>query len=99
MRGFGSFVRRVGAQAGPADDSAAAAGAQVADVEFRIPEMVCEGCAEKIDAVLHGLAGGRQVRPHVAKKRILVSFEPARVDVQQLRDALATAGYTALDTP
>lgn len=94
---FGSFLRQVGAQPGHANDSAPTAGAAVANVEFQIPEMACEGCAENIDGVLHALAGVREVRPNVPKKRIRVSFESARINVQQLRNALTTAGYTALD--
>ena len=87
-----SLFRRVGAQPGYPNDNDPAAGAQVASVEFHIPDMACEGCAENIDGVLHALSGVREVRPNVAKKRIRVSFEPERVNVQQLRDALTPAG-------
>ena len=84
MGGFGSFLRRVGVWR---RDAAAAAGAETVDVEFRIPNMGCEECAEKIDGVLHALPGVREVRPNVANKRIRVSFEPSRVDPDQLRSA------------
>jgi copper chaperone CopZ len=60
--------------------------------------MACEGCAENIDDVLQALAGVHEVRPDVSKKRVRVSFEPGRVSVQQLRNALTAAGYTTLGT-
>ena len=92
-----SLLRRMGAQPRHPNDNDPAAGAEVANVEFQIPDMVCGGCAENIDGVLHALAGVREVRPNLPKQRVRVSFEPERVNVQQLRNALTTAGYTALD--
>lgn len=96
MGGFGRFLRRSGVLRRDGD-APAAAGAEVVAIEFRIPNMVCEGCAEKIDGALHALPGVREVRPNVAQKRIRVSFEPGRVDAQQLRNALRTVGDAALD--
>ena len=60
--------------------------------------MVCEGCAEKIDDALQAIPGVRDIRPNVPQKRIHVRYEPARVDLQRLKDRLAVAGFTAVDT-
>lgn len=97
MGGVGSFLRRLGVARRDERDAPAAAVAEIVAIEFRIPSMVCEGCAENIDGVLHALPGVREVRPNVAGQRIRVSFEPSRVDAQQLRTALTTAGYAPLD--
>ena len=94
---FGRLLRRVGVPRRDESTSPAAAGADIVAIEFRIPNMVCEGCAEKIDEVLHALPGVREVRPNLAKRRIRLAFEPSRVDAEQLRNALMTAGYAALD--
>lgn len=65
------------------------------DVEFRIPNMVCEGCTEKIDAALHAVAGVREIRANVAQKRIRIRYEPSKVRPEQLKDAVAQAGFRA----
>lgn len=92
-----SLFGRLGAQPGSPRDRDPAAGAELAHIEFQIPDMVCEGCAENVDGVLRELAGVRGVRPNVPEKRVRVSFETERVNVQQLRNALTMAGYSALD--
>lgn len=96
MGGFGSFLRRVGVRR--RDEShTAAAGAEIVAIEFRIPNMVCEGCAEKIDGVLHALPGVREVRPNVAHKRIRVTYEPAKIDAERLKSTVVQAGFTAVE--
>ncbi len=80
-----------------ANDGTATGGSDVTDIDFRIPNMVCEGCAEKIEGVLQALPGVREVRPNVPQKRIRVRFEPTRVDLQQLKDAMTTAGFAAVE--
>ncbi len=69
----------------------------LADREFLVPNMVCEGCAEKIAGALTSIPGVRDVRPAVPQKRIRVRYEPENVREQQLKDALAKIGFTALD--
>ena len=70
----------------------------LADREFLVPNMVCEGCAEKIAGALISVPGVRDVRPNVPQKRIWVRYEPEKVREQQLKDALAKIGFTTLDT-
>ena len=77
-------------------DEAAATG-PLAVREFLVPDMVCEGCAEKITGALTSIPGVRDVRPKVPQKRIRVDYEPERVRDQQLKDALSNIGFTALD--
>lgn len=74
-----------------------AEGAPLANAEFLIPNMVCEGCCEKIDLALKSLPGVRDVRSNVAQKRIRVRYEPANVDPTQLKNAVVQAGFTAIE--
>jgi Cu+-exporting ATPase len=37
----------------------------LSEVEFRIPDMVCEGCAETLSTALNGLSGVKKVKPKV----------------------------------
>jgi copper chaperone CopZ len=69
----------------------------VGDVELQIPDMVCERCAEKLEDALHAIDGVREVRPNVRQKRVRVRYEVARVHLQQLKDAVSSAGFSPVD--
>ena len=69
----------------------------LAEVEFLIPRMVCEGCAEKISTTLTPIAGVREVRPKVAQKHVYVRYEPSKVKEEELKDALGKAGFAAVE--
>lgn len=74
-----------------------AATGPLAQIEFRIPDMVCEGCAGAITATLKGLPGVQEVKPKVARKQVYVSYEPAKVKQQQLKEAIGSSGFTAIE--
>ncbi len=69
----------------------------LADRDFLVPNLVCEGCAERIAGALTSLPGVRNVTSKVPHKRIRVTYEPARVREQQLKDALTEIGFEVLD--
>ncbi|MCI0628816.1 MAG: heavy metal translocating P-type ATPase [Acidobacteria bacterium] len=69
----------------------------LAEKEFLVPSMVCEGCAEKITTALSALTGVREVKSKVPQKHVTVRYEPAKVQEQQLKDAVGRAGFTALE--
>lgn len=71
--------------------------ASLAEQEYLIPNMVCEGCAEKISASLRALTGVRQVKLKAPQKHVYVLYEPAKVQEQSLKDAITTAGFTAIE--
>ncbi|MGH2397611.1 MAG: heavy metal translocating P-type ATPase, partial [bacterium] len=71
--------------------------APLAEREFLIPKMVCEGCAAKIRQALQEVPGVREVTPKVAQKHIRVMYEPSRVPVDQLKDVIGKAGFTAVE--
>lgn len=97
MSRLANLLQRLRGQANePMRDDVAGAG-PVADVRFQIPNMVCEGCAEKLDGALRSLAGVREIRSSVAQKRILIRYEPTRIGPEQLKDAVNRAGFTAVE--
>lgn len=69
----------------------------LADRDFLVPNMVCEGCAERIAGALTSMPGVRNVTSKVPHMRIRVRYEPAKVREQQLKDALTLIGFDALD--
>ncbi len=82
----------------PLERHQAGEAASLAEVEFAVPNMVCEGCAEKISAALRAVPGVRDVKPKVRQKHVVVHYEPGRVKELQLKEAVALAGFTAVET-
>ena len=97
MNRFAKLLQRLGVRPNESTGAGAAGDGPLADVEFCISNMVCEGCAEKIDGVLHAVAGVRDIRANVAQKRVHVRYEPAKVRPEQLKDAVSRAGFTAVE--
>lgn len=69
----------------------------LAEAEFAVPKMVCEGCAEKISTALRAVPGVRDINPKVAQKHVVVRYVPAKVQREQLRSAMDAAGYHAVE--
>jgi copper chaperone CopZ len=60
---------------------------------FQVPKIKCEGCAETITRALTGLSGVSATRVSVPTREVRVEFDPARVDADRVRAALAAAGF------
>lgn len=69
----------------------------LAEVELLIPNMVCEGCAEKISTALNSLPGVRKVKAKVRKKQISIQYEPDRIQKEELKETVVKAGFTAVE--
>lgn len=66
-------------------------------VEYVVPKMVCEGCAETIGAALQRVAGVREVKSKISQKRVYVQYEPARIREDEIRKVLDENGFTAVE--
>jgi len=73
----------------------APAGGELSEIEFSVPSMVCDGCADKIRRKLTALPGVAAVKSRLWRKRVRVRFDPSKVEDAQIRAALDTAGYRA----
>lgn len=82
----------------PLERHEATEGVSLAEVEFTVPNMVCEGCAEKISAALRAVPGVREVKSKVPQKHVMVRYEPEKVKEPQLINVVGQAGFTALKT-
>ena len=69
----------------------------LASVEFSVPGMVCDGCAERVRGVLTALPGVREVTPKLWRKHVEVRYEPASVQEGQIKAALGAAGFDAAE--
>ena len=71
--------------------------ATVSEVEYKIPNMVCEGCAETITSALKDLPGIQEVKPKVFQKQVYVRFESGKLRQQEVKDAIGNAGFMAIE--
>ncbi len=69
----------------------------VAEADFSVPAIVCEGCGEKIRAALTALPGVHEVKVGLWRKRVRVRYEPGRVGASRLEEAIAEAGFVVAD--
>lgn len=68
-----------------------------AELEFSVPAMACDGCAEKIRNALAAMPGVREVKLGLWRKRVWIRYEPALLQPAQLTDAIVAAGFTVAE--
>lgn len=66
-----------------------------AEIDFSVPGMMCEGCADTIRAALSAIEGVERVKPNAWRKRVRVHYDAIRVDPSALKAALTGIGYEA----
>jgi copper chaperone len=57
--------------------------------------MTCQGCARSVTRVLQGLKGVASAEVALDAAQAKVTFDPAQVDLAQLKAAIEQAGYEA----
>ena len=62
-----------------------------------VPNMVCEGCAEKIKREVASLPGIREVKVGIWRKRVRVSFDSSRVGKSEIIRTLQEANFEVAD--
>ncbi|OJW77803.1 MAG: copper-translocating P-type ATPase [Bacteroidetes bacterium 46-16] len=65
--------------------------------EFKIPNMVCEGCAQKITSEVTKLPGVTEVKPKVMQKQVVVSYEGDKLTQNQIKEAITKSGFNAIE--
>lgn len=66
------------------------------EVEWSVPTIESKACAEQVRMVLEEIAEVRGVRVRLSAKTVTVCFDDARIGLQQLKDALYSAGFPAV---
>jgi Cu+-exporting ATPase len=64
------------------------------DIEIGVGGMTCANCSARVERALRGLPGVAQATVNLATERASVRFEPARVQAEDLAQAIRQAGYT-----
>lgn len=65
--------------------------------EFKVPNMVCEGCAQKITSEVTKLPGVKGVKPKVMQKQVVVNYEGDKVAQNQIKEAINKSGFNAIE--
>jgi copper chaperone len=58
--------------------------------------MTCGGCEQRVRSAVMALPGAVSATAEHIGDEVEVSFDPARLDVKAIRDAIAAAGYRPL---
>ena len=66
---------------------------QLKKIVLRSDEFSCPSCVSKIENKLNGLDGVDSAEVKFASGRVLVDFDPARIEVRDLVSAVAEVGY------
>ncbi len=64
-------------------------------VDLKISGMSCAACATRVEKTLSGRAGVLRANVNLALERATVEYDPTRVDVEELKQTVADAGYRA----
>ncbi len=67
------------------------------ETRFKISNMVCEGCAEKISTILKALPGVKEVKSKVFQKQIQVNYNSERIRQEDIKTVLENEGYNAIE--
>ncbi len=67
------------------------------ETSFKISNMVCEGCAEKITLALTALPGVKAVKPKVIQKQVQVNYYPEQIKQDELKRILEKEGFNAVE--
>ncbi|GAA0564336.1 copper/silver-translocating P-type ATPase [Chitinophaga japonensis] len=73
------------------------ASAALTETRFKVSNMVCEGCAQKITTALTALPGVKVVKPKVIQKQVQVNYYPEQIKQEDLKRALEKEGFNAIE--
>lgn len=68
-----------------------------AEITFKISNMVCEGCAEKITTTLKALPGVKAVKSKALQKQVQVNYYPEQIKQEALKRVLEKEGFNAAE--
>lgn len=65
--------------------------------EFKVPNMVCAGCAQKITTEVTKLPGVEGVKPKVFQKLVAISYESDKVTKSQIKEVITKSGFNVIE--
>ena len=64
------------------------------DITFRIPDMHCEGCTQRLTNVLERLRSVQSVQVTLEDKRATARYDAGSTGFDKMKEAVEKAGYT-----
>jgi len=68
-------------------------GANKVNVEWTVPSIKCQGCADKLKDFLEGVKGIKFVGVELEKKLVSLNYNTTRFSEEQVRETLLQAGF------
>jgi copper chaperone CopZ len=65
----------------------------LAQIRYKISNMVCEGCVEKITSLLKDLPGVKAVKANVFQKEIQVNYDSEQIRHEDIKKVLENESY------
>ena len=62
---------------------------------FAISDMTCASCAQTIEETVSKLEGAKEVSVNLASEKMTVTYDPSKLSIRQIEDAVDQAGYSA----
>ena len=62
---------------------------------FAISDMTCASCAQTIEGTVSKLEGAKEVSVNLASEKMTVTYDPSKLSIRQIEDAVDQAGYSA----
>lgn len=76
-------------------NGSATAQAGLSEVKISVPTVQCGSCQNKVEKALQAVAGVQSAQVDLDAKVALVSFDPQKVELAALENAIALVGYDA----
>jgi copper chaperone CopZ len=65
---------------------------------FKVPDMTCANCAMRLESIEDDLPGIKEINASYHKLQMVVEFDEARVNVEQIVAAVKKKGYQAVES-
>ena len=66
-------------------------------IDLKIEGMTCASCAKAVERVLKKLDGIENINVNIATDKASISYNPSKVKLSQIKDAIEKAGYKPLE--
>ncbi len=65
-------------------------------IEWKVDGMTCDGCSGRLNRVLRAADGIAAAEADHAAGRVVVDYDPGRIDEARIREAIIGAGFRML---
>ncbi len=67
-------------------------------ISLVVPAISCDHCKHTVESTLKSVGGVKEAIVDVANKRVALSYDPEKVELSRLEEALTEEGYDVADT-